>query len=83
MIMRIARGGIAAGILFSIALAGCGGEPENVPFKATDTSQFDDMKNMMIKNVKSKNYKGVTPPKETAAKQTPAKETPAEETPAN
>jgi len=68
-----------AGILSSFVLPGCGGEEESAPFKPTDTSQFDGMKDMMIKNVKSKNYKGVAPPKESKTAPAAEKAAPAEE----
>jgi len=49
----------------ALLLIGCGGgeSTETVPFKATDTSQFESMKNAMMKNVQTKNYKGVAPEK--------------------
>jgi hypothetical protein len=47
-------------------LIGCGDSgstTETVPFKATDTSQFEAMKNAMMKKVQTRDYKGVAPPK--------------------
>ena len=49
----------AFGLVLALAAFGCGesGVTEGtVPFKETNTSQFDQMKNQMIGNVKSKNY---------------------------
>jgi hypothetical protein len=50
--MRLLRTGL--GLFLAAAFCGCGdsGVTEGtVPFKATDTSQFDQMKNDMMKNV--------------------------------
>jgi hypothetical protein len=49
----------ALGLLVVLTAFGCGdsGVTEGtVPFKATDTSQFDEMKNQMIGNLKTKSY---------------------------
>jgi len=43
-------------LLASITLVGCGSEPSSVPFKPTDTSNLDQMKDSMTKHLKTKNY---------------------------
>jgi len=59
------------GFVLVLTLCGCGdsGVTEgSVPFKETNTSQFDEMKNQMMKNIKTKSYlkKPVAPKAEQA-----------------
>ena len=45
------------GLAAALTATGCGDSRDqdgSVPFKATDTSQFDEMKNQMIGNLKKK-----------------------------
>ena len=47
----------ALGLVIGLTVFGCGGSEEGpVPFKATDTKQFEEMKNQMIGNMKTKSY---------------------------
>jgi hypothetical protein len=64
--MRIA---LVVPVLSLGLLAGCSEEPKEVPFKPTDTKQFDVMKEAMLKNVTKKSA-------------APAKAAPKAETPA-
>jgi hypothetical protein len=53
------------GMVVALAAFGCGDsgvDEGTVPFKATDTNQFEDMKKQMIGNVKQKSYAKVPPP---------------------
>ena len=70
----------AFGLVLALTAFGCGdsGVTEGpVPFKPTDASQFDEMKNQMIGNMKTKAYTKKQPapaaPKSTGA--TPAEKT--------
>ena len=54
--MRTIRYIVAGAVLAFSTLAGCGSEPETVEFKATDTSQFDQMKNQMMDKMKTKSF---------------------------
>lgn len=69
--MRRLAGTLATTVL--IAALGCGGseKTETVEFKATDVSQFEEMKNQMIKQYKEKSFQKqgyVPPPGKDAAK---------------
>jgi hypothetical protein len=59
-------------LVLAAAFAGCGETPVEegpVPYKATDISQFEKMKNSMIESMKTRSYtKKPAPPKEEAKK---------------
>lgn len=55
--MRSLTRAIVAILLLCFIGLGCGeSEPASVPFKKTDTGQFDQLKDQMSKNLKTKNY---------------------------
>ena len=52
--MRHLRTLVCAPCVALFLLAGCGEEPKTVEFKPTDTKQFEQMKNDMMKNMMGK-----------------------------
>ena len=52
--MRIVRIAMVVPVLALGLFVGCSDEPKEVPFKPTDTKQFDMMKDQMIKSMSKK-----------------------------
>src|SRR5438874_919139 len=84
--MRRSRSAIVGGVVVALAVAfsGCGGDSGTAPgsgflgdgttveFKSTDTSQFEGMKNQMMKNMQTKAHtKKPAPPKKEAEEKKP------------
>ena len=57
---------------------GCSEEPKEVPFKETNTKQFDQMKEMMINKMAKKAPPGAPKPKPAAAPESAPTPAPAE-----
>jgi hypothetical protein len=60
--VRRLRGAMVIPVLALGLVTGCGGE-EKIEFKPTDSGQFDQMKNDMLKSMAGKGPKGAAAPK--------------------
>jgi hypothetical protein len=75
--VRIVRIAMVVPVLALGLFAGCSDEPKEVPFKPTDTHQFDAMKEQMIKNVIKGGGKVTLPKTAKPAPAAPAPDAPA------
>jgi len=57
LVVKIQRRVFVGAALGLFLAAGCSGEPDKVEFKETETTQFKDMQDQMIKGMVKKDYR--------------------------